>query len=105
MQILFMLVMQIPFLLVLQAWCATTLTLLAEARRAHGGDKVFCAAVGANGVLFTGGDDKVSDFALSCRARGLMPYHPGSLPRRPSLAPCCAPRLSVTTAVALTLWP
>lgn len=43
----------------IKAWCATTLTLLAEARRAHGGDKVFCAAVGANGVLFTGGDDKL----------------------------------------------
>jgi hypothetical protein len=42
-----------------QAWSSRTLELLAEAPTAHGGEKVLCAAVGANGVLFTGGDDQV----------------------------------------------
>ncbi|GFR47781.1 hypothetical protein Agub_g9550, partial [Astrephomene gubernaculifera] len=43
----------------IKAWQASTLTLLAEVRGAHRGEKVICAAVGANGVLFTGGDDKL----------------------------------------------
>ncbi|KAG2489448.1 hypothetical protein HYH03_012084 [Edaphochlamys debaryana] len=41
-----------------KCWSARTLALLAEARGAHQGDKVHCLAVGPNGVLFTGGDDK-----------------------------------------------
>ncbi|EFJ41205.1 hypothetical protein VOLCADRAFT_98872 [Volvox carteri f. nagariensis] len=42
-----------------KAWSAEALELVAEVRGAHNGDKIFCVAVGSNGVVFTGGDDKL----------------------------------------------
>ncbi len=97
-------------MLPLQAWCATTLTLLAEARRAHGGDKVFCAAVGANGVLFTGGDDKVRRYDLLFRARGSGPNALTPRPLTPPLQPSTPFALISSTphnfpALLCGLWP
>ncbi|GLI65908.1 hypothetical protein VaNZ11_009555 [Volvox africanus] len=43
----------------IKAWSAETLELVAEVKNAHTGDKIFCVAVGSNGVVFTGGDDKL----------------------------------------------
>ncbi|GIL63909.1 hypothetical protein Vafri_17918 [Volvox africanus] len=43
----------------IKAWNAETLELVAAVKDAHNGDKIFCVAVGSNGVVFTGGDDKL----------------------------------------------
>ena len=42
-----------------QMWDADTMELVMEAPAAHGGARVNCAAVGPDGNLYTGGDDKV----------------------------------------------
>ena len=39
---------------------ATNLELVMEVKKAHDGHRVQCAAVAADGCLYTGGDDKVS---------------------------------------------
>ena len=41
-----------------QMWDADTMELVMEAPAAHGGARVNCAAVGPDGNLYTGGDDK-----------------------------------------------
>lgn len=42
-----------------QAWSADTLEQLVEVAGAHQGEKIHCIAVGPDGILYTGGDDKV----------------------------------------------
>lgn len=43
----------------IKAWDAETLELMMEVRGAHEGTRIYCAAVGPDGVLYTGGDDKL----------------------------------------------
>lgn len=40
-------------------WDADTMELVQDVQKAHEGGRVNCAAVGADGNLYTGGDDKV----------------------------------------------
>ncbi len=40
-------------------WDAATMELVFEADKAHDGERVTCMAMGPNGVLYTGGDDKL----------------------------------------------
>ena len=40
-------------------WDADTMELVQDVKRAHEGGRVNCATVGADGNLYTGGDDKV----------------------------------------------
>ena len=48
-------------------WDATNLELVMEVRKAHDGQRIQCAAVGPDGFLYTGGDDKVCPSAcLAC---------------------------------------
>ena len=49
-------------------WDATSLELVMCAREAHEGGKVHCAAVGPDGNLYTGGDDKVRSPNLECNS-------------------------------------
>lgn len=48
-------------------WDADSMELVMEARGAHEGGRVNCAAVGPDGNLYTGGDDKVCDAARLSR--------------------------------------
>ena len=49
-------------------WDADTMELVQAIPRAHEGARVNCAAIGADGNLYTGGDDKV------CRSRSRVVY-------------------------------
>ena len=40
-------------------WDATNLELVMEVKKAHDGQRIKCGAVGPDGCLYTGGDDKV----------------------------------------------
>lgn len=40
-------------------WDADTMELVQDVKRAHDSGRVNCAAIGADGNLYTGGDDKV----------------------------------------------
>lgn len=53
----------------LKAWDTATLALLHEARGAHEGSKVSCIRVGADGIVYSGGDDNVSVQARECVVR------------------------------------
>ena len=46
-------------------WDASTMELVMAVSNAHGGGRVHCLAVGADGYLYTGGDDKVWASAAS----------------------------------------
>lgn len=43
----------------LKAWDADSLEIVVDRSSAHGGERVHCLAVGPDGLLYTGGDDKV----------------------------------------------
>lgn len=43
----------------IKMWDADTMELVQDVRRAHEGGRINCAAIGADGNLYTGGDDKV----------------------------------------------
>ncbi len=40
-------------------WDADTMELVQDVKRAHEGGRINCATIGADGNLYTGGDDKV----------------------------------------------
>ena len=48
-------------------WDATNLELVMEIKKAHDGQRVQCGAVGPDGFLYTGGDDKVSTWQQHAR--------------------------------------
>lgn len=43
----------------LKAWDADSLEIVVDRASAHGGERVHCLAMGPDGLLYTGGDDKV----------------------------------------------
>ena len=45
-------------------WDADSMELVMEEKAAHDGSRVNCAAIGADGNLYTGGDDKVGHASL-----------------------------------------
>ena len=47
-------------------WDANTMELVGEVNNAHEGQRVNCAAVGPDRMLYTGGDDKVSICGRTC---------------------------------------
>jgi pleiotropic regulator 1 len=53
-------------------WDADSMELVMEAKGAHEGSRVNCAAIGADGNLYTGGDDKVCPDTnhAQCLSRG-----------------------------------
>ena len=54
-----------------KAWDASTLEIVVDRRAAHSGQRVHCAAVGPDGLLYTGGDDQVSASARDSGEGGL----------------------------------
>ena len=56
----------------IKMWDANTMELVGEKNSAHEGQRVNCAAVGPDRMLYTGGDDKVST-----RRRTLSPLLAG----------------------------
>lgn len=44
-------------------WDADTMELVQDVKKAHEGGRINCAAIGADGNLYTGGDDKVCSLA------------------------------------------
>ena len=56
----------------LKAWDAHTLDIVADRSGVHSGERVHCLAVGPDGLLYTGGDDKVGgwDGCDRCAAAG-----------------------------------
>lgn len=49
----------------LKMWDATTMELVMAVNNAHEGTRIHCVAVGADGSLYTGGEDKVGWRAAS----------------------------------------
>ena len=52
-------------------WDATNLELVMEVRAAHEGQRIQCGAIGPDGFLYTGGDDKVLSYDLSHESFGV----------------------------------
>ena len=52
-------------------WDATNLELVMEVRAAHEGQRIQCGAIGPDGFLYTGGDDKVLSYDLSHESCGV----------------------------------
>ena len=50
----------------IKMWDAESMELVMEERNAHDGGRINCAAVGPDGNLYTGGDDKVPPRSFSC---------------------------------------
>lgn len=50
----------------IKMWDATTMELVMAHSNAHAGTKIHCLAVGADGFLYTGGEDKVCSSFLPC---------------------------------------
>ena len=50
----------------IKMWDANTMELVGEKNHAHEGQRVNCAAVGPDRMLYTGGDDKVSPCGRTC---------------------------------------
>ena len=55
----------------LKAWDADSLDIVADRSGAHSGERVHCLAVGPDGLLYTGGDDKVGGAGRDGVATGL----------------------------------
>ncbi len=66
-------------------WDADTMELVQAIPRAHEGGRVNCATIGADGNLYTGGDDKVrqrlgAESLSLCKEAVLHHVPPGSVP-------------------------
>ncbi len=61
----------------IKMWDGTNLELVMEVKKAHDGQRIQCGAIGPDGFLYTGGDDKVSascKTALCCLCDWSVPF-------------------------------